>query len=120
MPPSRSYAFSQQGRIGFGALAALLVFAGGLALAWWIVSQPPRVERRPPPPPTPPVVDVITTEQQVQSPTLNGFGRVEAEKSTELASRVAGQLERFGDGVLPGRVVEQGEPVAHIDQATCA
>jgi len=117
MPPSRSYAFSQQGRIGFGALAALLVFAGGLALAWWIVSQPPRVERRPPPPPTPPVVDVITTEQQVQSPTLNGFGRVEAEKSTELASRVAGQLERFGDGVLPGRVVEQGEPVAHIDQA---
>ncbi|WP_339119577.1 HlyD family efflux transporter periplasmic adaptor subunit [Halomonas sp. BMC6] len=117
MTPSRSYAFSQQGRIGFGALAALLVFVGGLALAWWIVSQPPRVERRPPPLPTPPVVDVITTEQQVQSPTLNGFGRVEAEKSTELASRVAGQLERFGDGVLPGRVVEQGEPVAHIDQA---
>jgi RND family efflux transporter MFP subunit len=117
MTPFRSYAFFQQGRIGIGALAALLVFVGGLALAWWIVSQPPRVERRPPPPPTPPVVDVITTEQRLQSPTLEGFGRVEAEKATELASRVAGQLERFGEGVLPGRVVEQGEPVAYIDQA---
>ena len=117
MTPSRSYAFSQQGRIGFGALAALLVFVGGLTLAWWIVSQPPRVERRPPPPPSPPVVDIMTTEQRLQSPTLNGFGRVEAEQSTELASRVAGQLERFGEGVLPGRVVEQGAPVAHIDQA---
>ncbi|WP_422103469.1 efflux RND transporter periplasmic adaptor subunit [Vreelandella sp.] len=117
MTPSRSYAFSQQGRIGFGALAALLVLVGGLTLAWWIVSQPPRVERRPPPPPSPPVVDIMTTEQRLQSPTLNGFGRVEAEQSTELASRVAGQLERFGEDVLPGRVVEQGAPVAHIDQA---
>ncbi|WP_311065225.1 efflux RND transporter periplasmic adaptor subunit [Halomonas sp. DWK9] len=117
MTPSRSYAFSQQGRIGFGALAALLVLVGGLTLAWWIVSQPPRVERRPPPPPSPPVVDIMTSEQRLQSPTLNGFGRVEAEQSTELASRVAGQLERFGEGVLPGRVVEQGAPVAHIDQA---
>ncbi|MFI2816465.1 efflux RND transporter periplasmic adaptor subunit [Vreelandella piezotolerans] len=117
MTPFRSNAFFQQGRIGIGALASLLVFVGGLALAWWIVSQPPRIERRPPPPPTPPVVDVITTEQRLQSPTLEGFGRVEAEKATELASRVAGQLERFGEGVLPGRVVEQGEPVAYIDQA---
>ncbi|MGM0833279.1 MAG: efflux RND transporter periplasmic adaptor subunit [Pseudomonadota bacterium] len=117
MTSSHSYAPSQQGRIGFGALAALLVFACGLALAWWIISQPPRVERRPPPPAAPPLVDVITAEERLQAPILNGFGRVEAEKSTMLASRVAGQLERFGEGVLPGQVVEQGEPVAYIDQA---
>lgn len=111
------HAPSQQGRIGFGALAALLVFVGGLTLAWWIISQPPRVERRPPPPAAPPLVDIMTTEERLQAPMLNGFGRVEAEKSTMLASRVAGQLERFGEGVLPGQVVEQGAPVAYIDQA---
>lgn len=117
MIPSRYYAPHQQGRIRFGALAALLVFAGGLALAWWILSQPPRVERRPPPPTPPPVVDVITVEERLQAPRLTGFGRVEAEKSTLLASRVAGQLERFGQGVLPGQVVEQGAPLVYIDQA---
>lgn len=113
----RSYASHQQGRIRFGALAALLVFAGGLALAWWIISQPPRIERRPPPPAPPPVVDVITVEERLQAPILTGFGRVEAEKSTLLASRVAGQLERFGHGVLPGQVVEQDAPLVYIDQA---
>lgn len=117
MTPSRYYAPHQQGRIRFGALAALLVFAGGLALAWWILSQPPRVERRPPPPTPPPVVDVITVEKRLQAPRLTGFGRVEAEKSTLLASRVAGQLERFGQGVLPGQVVEQDAPLVYIDQA---
>lgn len=117
MTPSRSYASHQQGRIRFGALAALLVFAGGLALAWWIISQPPRVERRPPPPTPPPVVDVISVEERLQAPQLSGFGRVEAEKATQLASRVAGQLERFGPGVLPGQVVEQGAPLVYIDQA---
>ncbi|TVP50339.1 MAG: efflux RND transporter periplasmic adaptor subunit [Halomonas sp.] len=117
MTLSRCYASNQQGRIRLGALAALLIFAVGLALAWWIISQPPRVERRPPPPTVPPVVDVITVNQQRQAPTLTGFGRVEAEKSTMLASRVAGQLERFGAGVMPGRVVEQDAPLVYIDQA---
>ncbi|HBS83950.1 efflux RND transporter periplasmic adaptor subunit [Vreelandella alkaliphila] len=117
MTSSHFHAPSQQGRIGFGALAALLVFVGGLTLAWWIISQPPRVERRPPPPAAPPLVDIMTAEERLQAPMLNGFGRVEAEKSTMLASRVAGQLERFGEGVLPGQVVEQGAPVAYIDQA---
>ncbi|WP_249978286.1 efflux RND transporter periplasmic adaptor subunit [Vreelandella olivaria] len=114
---SRSYAINQHGLIRFGALAALLVFAGGLAVAWWIISQPPRIERRPPPEPAPPVVDVITVDERLQAPTLSGFGRVEAEQSTLLASRVAGQLERFGEGVLPGQVVEQDAPLVYIDQA---
>lgn len=108
---------SQQGRIRLGAVAALLVFAVGLASAWWIISQPPRIERRPPPEPTPPVVDVITLTQSTQSPDLTGFGRVEAEQTAMLASRVAGQLERFGENILPGQVVEEGVPVAYIDQA---
>lgn len=117
MTPSRCYVSNQQGRIRLGALAALLVFAIGLALAWWIISQPPRVERRPPPPAVPPVVDVMTVNQQRQAPTLTGFGRVEAEKATMLASRVAGQLERFAPGVMPGQVVEQDAPLVYIDQA---
>lgn len=112
-----SHAASQQGRIRFGALAALLIFAGGLAIAWWIISQPPRIERRAAPPPAPPVVDTMTVDERFQAPTLTGFGRVEAEKSTQLASRVAGQLEHFAPNVLPGQVVEQNTPVAYIDQA---
>ncbi|MGO2879084.1 MULTISPECIES: efflux RND transporter periplasmic adaptor subunit [Halomonas] len=107
----------QQGRVRLGAVLALLVFAIGLACAWWIISQPPRIERRAPPPPTPPVVNVMTVEQSALSPLLSGFGRVEAEQTTQLASRVAGQLERFGEGVFPGQVVEEGAPVAYIDQA---
>ena len=63
------------------------------------------------------MVDVISVEERLQAPQLSGFGRVEAEKSTLLASRVAGQLERFGPGVLPGQVVEQGAPLVYIDQA---
>ncbi|MBZ5486083.1 efflux RND transporter periplasmic adaptor subunit [Halomonas aquamarina] len=108
---------AQQGRVRLGSVAALLVMVVGLACAWWIITQPPRIERRPPPAPTPPVVDVIALERRPQSPTLSGFGRVEAEQQAMLASRVAGQLERFGEGVLPGQVVEQGAPLAYIDQA---
>ncbi|WP_447555410.1 efflux RND transporter periplasmic adaptor subunit [Vreelandella sp. EE22] len=107
----------QQGRVRLGAIMALCVLAGGLALAWWIVTQPPRIERRPPPPTPAPVVDVMTVNEQVQAPVLTGFGRVEAEKSTMLASRVAGQLDRFAPGVVPGQVVEQGAPLAFIDRA---
>lgn len=105
------------GRVRFGALLALVVLAVGLALAWWIITQPPRIERRPPPPTPAPVVDVTTVTERVQAPVLTGFGRVEAEKSAMLASRVAGQLERFAPGVVPGEVVEQGAPLAYIDRA---
>lgn len=110
----------QQGRVRPGAIAALLVLAGGLALAWWILTQPPRIERRAPPPVQPPLVDVVSVEQRVQVPTLTGFGRVEAEQSTMIASRVAGELDRFAEGVVPGQVVEAGAPLAYVDQADLA
>lgn len=119
MIPIRSYSSfsSQQGRIRLGAVVALLVLVGTLALAWWIITQPPRIERTPPPEPLPTMVDVVTVNASDQAPNLYGFGRVEAEQETMLASRVAGQLERFADGVVPGQVVEQSAPVAFIDQA---
>ncbi|MBT2771798.1 efflux RND transporter periplasmic adaptor subunit [Halomonas sp. ISL-60] len=107
----------QHGRIRLGAVVALLIFVATLALAWWIITQPPRIERTPPPEPLPSVVDVVTVNASAQAPNLYGFGRVEAEQETMLASRVAGQLERFADGVVPGQVVEQQAPVAYIDQA---
>jgi RND family efflux transporter MFP subunit len=98
-------------------VVALFVLIGGAALAWWIVTQPPRIERQPPPEPTPPLVDVVSVSSTARSPDLQGFGRVEAEQEAMLASRVAGQLERFAKGVVPGQVVEQDTPVAYIDQA---
>lgn len=112
-PPSPS----QHGRIRPSAVVALFVLIGGAALAWWIVTQPPRIERQPPPEPTPPLVDVVSVSSAARSPDLQGFGRVEAEQEAMLASRVAGQLERFAKGVVPGQVVEQDTPVAYIDQA---
>lgn len=114
-PPS-----SQQGRIRIGAVVALLILVGTLALAWWIMTQPPRIERTPPPDPLPTMVDVVTVNESTQAPNLYGFGRVEAEQETMLASRVAGQLQRFADGVVPGQVVEQNAAVAFIDQADLA
>lgn len=117
MPHHRSFSPSQHGRIRLSAVAALLALVGGVALAWWIVTQPPRIERQPPPEPTPPLVDVATVSSTTRAPNLEGFGRVEAEQETMLASRVAGQLERFAEGVLPGQVVEQDAAVAYIDQA---
>jgi len=107
----------QQGRIRLSAVVALLVLVGGAALAWWLLTQPPRIERQPPPEPTPPLVDVVRVSAADQSPDLQGFGRVEAEQETMLASRVAGQLERFAEGVRPGQVVEQNAAIAYIDQA---
>jgi RND family efflux transporter MFP subunit len=98
-------------------VVALFVLIGGAALAWWIVTQPPRIERQPPPEPAPPLVDVVSVSSAARSPDLQGFGRVEAEQATMLASRVDGQLERFAEGVMPGRVVEKDAPVAYIDQA---
>ncbi|MGQ7261427.1 efflux RND transporter periplasmic adaptor subunit [Vreelandella sp. V005] len=114
-PPS-----SQQGRIRLGAVVALLILVGTLALAWWIMTQPPRIERTPPPGPLPTMVDVVTVNESTQAPNLYGFGRVEAEQETMLASRVAGQLQRFADDVVPGQVVEQNAAVAFIDQADLA
>lgn len=114
-PPS-----SQQGRIRLGAVVALLILVGTLALAWWIITQPPRIERTPAPEPLPTMVDVVTVNESTQAPNLYGFGRVEAEQETMLASRVAGQLQRFADDVVPGQVVEQNAAVAFIDQADLA
>ncbi|WP_447527877.1 efflux RND transporter periplasmic adaptor subunit [Vreelandella sp. TE19] len=112
-----STAASQSGRVRLGAVLALFVLVGGLALAWWIMTQPPRIERRAPPPAPVPVVDTTIVDEQTQAPELTGFGRVEAEKSTQLASRVAGQLDRFAPGVVPGQVVEAGAPLVYIDRA---
>ncbi|WP_035585240.1 efflux RND transporter periplasmic adaptor subunit [Halomonas sp. TG39a] len=117
MTLSRYYATHQHGRIRLGAVVALLILVATLALAWWIITQPPRIERTPPPEPLPSMVDVVTVSASAQAPNLYAFGRVEAEQETMLASRVAGQLERFADGVVPGQVVEQQAPVAYIDQA---
>lgn len=117
MTLSRYYATNQQGRIRLGAVVALLVLIATLPLAWWIITQPPRIERTPPPAPLPSMVDVVTVKASSQAPSLYAFGRVEAEQETMLASRVAGQLERFAEGIVPGQVVEQQAPVAYIDQA---
>ena len=110
----------QDGRLGLGALLALLVLAGGLAVAWWLMSQPPRVERRPPPAAAPPLVEAVTVMPRAVAPSLHGFGRVVAEREARLASRVAGRLEAFAPGVLPGRVVAADAPLAHLDDADLA
>ncbi|MEA2117029.1 efflux RND transporter periplasmic adaptor subunit [Halovibrio sp. HP20-50] len=124
MTSTRSFCSShspyQQGRIRLGAVVALLILAGTLSVAWWIMSQPPRIERTPPPEPRPVMVDVVTVAASTQAPELHGFGRIEAEKEAMLASRVAGQLERFATNVIPGQVVEQQAPIAYIDQADLA
>jgi membrane fusion protein, multidrug efflux system len=119
-PPPKVLPLRQRGRIRLGALAALLVLAGGLALAGWLMSQPPRVERRPPPAPTPPLVETVTVEPRAAAPALHGFGRVVAEREAQLASRVAGRLEAFPPGVLPGRLVAAGAPLARLDDADLA
>lgn len=115
--PSTARPHRQRGRFGLGALVALLVLAGGLALAWWLMSQPPRVERRPAPAPVPPLVEAVSVVPRAAAPALHGFGRVVAEREARLASRVAGRLEAFAPGVVPGRVVETGASLAHLDDA---
>ncbi|WP_404414058.1 efflux RND transporter periplasmic adaptor subunit [Vreelandella aquamarina] len=117
MPAARLCLTRQRGRFRPGILIALLVLVGGLGGAWWLLNEPPRVERRPPPEPVPPRVEVVRVEASEQAPRLLAFGRVVAEQQANIASRVAGQLEHFGDNVVPGSVVEAGAALAHIDQA---
>ncbi|MBZ0329447.1 efflux RND transporter periplasmic adaptor subunit [Halomonas sp. ANAO-440] len=105
----------QRGRLTLGPLLALLVLAGGLFLAWWLISQPPRVERRAPAEAPPPLVDVVTAHQRAAAPSLHGFGRVQAEREAHLSSRIAGQLLEFAPNTLPGMVVEAGAPLALMD-----
>ena len=110
----------QRGRLGLGALLALLVLAGAMVLAWWLLSQPPRVERRPAPASAPPLVDTVTVAREAVAPSLHGFGRAVAEREARLSSRVAGRLEAFASGVLPGRMVEEGGPLARLDDTDLA
>ncbi|SDL36369.1 RND family efflux transporter, MFP subunit [Franzmannia pantelleriensis] len=117
VPPSSTQRLRQRGRIRLGASAALLVLAVGLGVAYWLISQPPRVERRPPPEVPPPVVDVIEATRGPAAPQIHGYGRVLAERETFLSSRVAGHLDAFAPGVVPGRVVAAGEPLLAIDDS---
>lgn len=117
LAPPRPRPSRQRGRLSLGPLLALLVLAGGLTVAWWLMSQPPRVERRAPPPPVPPLVEAVTVMPRAVAPDLHGFGRAVAEREALLASRVAGRLESFAPGVLPGRLVEAGAPLAQLDDA---
>lgn len=119
-PRTPSTPLRQRGRLPLGALLALLVLVGGLALAWWLMSQPPRMERRPPPPAPAPLVETVTVTPSTTAPDLQGFGRAVAEREARLASRVAGRLEAFAPGVLPGRLVAAGAPLARLDEADLA
>ncbi|WP_404298559.1 efflux RND transporter periplasmic adaptor subunit [Halomonas sp.] len=121
-PPFSSVArfHRQRGRLGLGALLALLVLAGGMVLAWWLLSQPPRIERRPALASAPPLVDAVTVIPDAVAPALHGFGRVVAEREARLASRVAGRLEAFPPGLLPGRIVEADAPLARLDDTDLA
>lgn len=113
----RSRLSCQRGRFPLGPLLALLVLAGGLTVAWWLISQPPRVERRALTPPAPPLVEAVTVTPMAVAPELHGFGRALAEREAHLASRVAGRLVSFAPGVLPGRLVAAGAPLARLDDA---
>ncbi len=119
-PASRIHPRRQGGRLHLGVLAALLVLAGGFALSWWLIAEPPRVERRPATEPAPPLVDTLRVTLRPAAPSLHGFGRVVAEREARLASRVAGRLEAFTPGVLPGQMVEAGAPLARLDDADLA
>ncbi|WP_231566371.1 efflux RND transporter periplasmic adaptor subunit [Litchfieldella xinjiangensis] len=116
LPMSRMHHFRfQTGRVRLGGIAALLIMALGLGMAWWLFSQPPRVERRPAPPTPPPLVDIIEVERGPAAPRIEGYGRVIAERDTALASRVGGRLVEYTDNAEPGRVVEAGETLARLD-----
>lgn len=107
----------QRGRVRLGGITALLVLVVGIASAWWLLNQPPRIERRQAPEIPPPLVDVIRAERGPAAPQVYGYGRVEAERETALASRVAGRLEEYASGTEPGRVVESGSPLARLDDS---
>lgn len=105
----------QDGRGRLGALTALVVIALGLGVAYWLLSQPPRVERRAAPAAPPPQVEVMRITPGEAAPTIQGYGRVIAARQTDVASRVAGRVTGFADGVEPGRVIEAGATIATLD-----
>ncbi|MBZ9537350.1 efflux RND transporter periplasmic adaptor subunit [Modicisalibacter tunisiensis] len=108
----------QDGRLAPGALLSLGVLLLAGAVAYWLLSHPPRTgQRAAPPEPAPPTVSVASIQRRNVAPTLVAYGRVIAARETRVASRVAGQLERFAPGVEPGRVVETGATLAILDDA---
>ncbi|GHA96352.1 efflux RND transporter periplasmic adaptor subunit [Modicisalibacter luteus] len=114
--PCLSVSLRQQaGRSHWGALAALLVIALGIGIGYWLISQPPRVERRAAPASPAPSVEVIRPETGAVAPDIQGYGRVIAARQTDIAAQVGGRLVDFSDAAEPGRVVEDGAPLATLD-----
>ncbi|GAB2802643.1 efflux RND transporter periplasmic adaptor subunit [Halomonas shantousis] len=97
------------------ALVSLVMLAVGIGLAMWLLENPPRMERRAPAPALPPLVETQRVTPGEAAPPIDGYGRVVADRETTLSSRVAGRLIGFAEDVDPGRIVEEGDVLATLE-----
>ena len=66
---------------------------------------------------TPMLVETATVERGTYTPTLTSLGAVRPDQDVQLQPRVSGQVQWISESFVPGRLVQQGEPLLRIDPA---
>lgn len=97
-------------------LLALIILALAIALAAWWMNHRPGAPKRAPSEAPAPTVEVVTVNHAANAPTLEGFGRVIADRQTTVSTRVSGQLAPFPEGIEAGREVRENQLLASLDQ----
>lgn len=108
---------SPRARAAFQALAALLVLAGGLTVAWLLLSGGEDVGRRAPPERAARLVEVVPAAPGRHAVTVTAWGEVMPAQRLTLRPRVAGRVVSQGEGFEPGAVVPESAPLLRLDAA---
>lgn len=98
-------------------IAALLVLAAGLALAWGLLRGGEDVGRRPPPERAARLVEVIRAAPGGHTVTVTAWGEVLPARQLTVRPRVSGRVMALGDGVEPGAVLPAGATLLRLDPA---
>lgn len=113
-PPSRFWTWFSR----FFRLALLVVIiVGSVAISYYWLANPPVSQRRPPQPQSI-LVEVNPVQRADERIVVRAMGTVAPSRSTQIPSRVSGQIEEIAPEFVPGGRFLQGERLLRVDPET--
>jgi RND family efflux transporter MFP subunit len=97
-------------------LLALIILALAVATAAWWMNHRPSAPKRATVDAPAPSVEGVTGSHAASAPTLEGFGRIIADRETTISTRVSGLLAAFPEGIEAGREVKKDQLLASVDK----